>query len=97
MLRPVRATGGSLRPCGRYLLAPLTWNKEGRKGLVILRVKPTLTRFFMPPMDNTPLDLIPCVVLLLFRYCAKSSIARDDFDVVGKNPRLGVLMSPQNK
>ncbi len=38
------ATGGSL-PCGRYLLAPLTGNKEGSKGLMVLRVKPTPTRF----------------------------------------------------
>ncbi len=35
--------GGSL-PCGRYLLAPLTGNKQGSKGLMILRVKPTPTR-----------------------------------------------------
>ncbi len=41
---PGRATGGSL-PCGRYLLAPLNGNKEGSKCLVVLRVKPTPTRF----------------------------------------------------
>ncbi len=29
---PVRATGGSL-PCGRYILAPLTWKKEGARAL----------------------------------------------------------------
>ncbi len=39
---PIRATGGSL-PCGRYLLAPLTANQEGSKGLEVQRVKPTLT------------------------------------------------------
>ncbi len=32
---PVRATGGSL-PCGRYLLALLTENKEGAWGLMLL-------------------------------------------------------------
>ncbi len=31
--------------CGQYLFAPLTGNKEGRKGLMVLRVKPTPTRF----------------------------------------------------
>ncbi len=50
---PVRATGGSL-PCGRKLPAPLTGNKEGSKGLMVLRVKPT-------PMHNTPVHSIPSV------------------------------------
>ncbi len=40
----VRATRVSL-PCGRYLLAPLTGNKERSKSLTVLQVKPTLTRF----------------------------------------------------
>ncbi len=40
----VHATGCSL-PCGRYLLAPLTRNNEGSKSLIVLRVKPTPTRF----------------------------------------------------
>ncbi len=55
---PVRATGGSL-PCGRYLLTPLNGNKERSKCLMVLRVKPTPTRFptnsLYTPMDNTPL------------------------------------------
>ncbi len=33
---PARATENSLLPCGRYLLAPLTGNKEGSTGLVVL-------------------------------------------------------------
>ncbi len=44
-------------PCGRYLLAPLTGNKEGSKCLMVLRVKPTPTGFpinsLYTPMDNT--------------------------------------------
>ncbi len=44
----MRAKGSSL-PCGRYLLAPLTGNKEGSKGLMVLRVRPTPTRF---PVNN---------------------------------------------
>ncbi len=48
---------GSL-PCGRYLLG----NKEGSKGLMVLLVKPTPTRFLTDslytPMDNTPLHSI---------------------------------------
>ncbi len=49
----VRATGGSL-PCRRYLLAPLTGNKEESKCLMVLRVKPSL----FSPMYNTPLHSI---------------------------------------
>ncbi len=61
---PVRATGGS--PLyGHYLLAPLTGNKEGRKGLIVLRIMPTPTRLptncLHTPMDNTPLHSIPSV------------------------------------
>ncbi len=37
----VRATEGSLLPCGRYLLAPLTGNKEGSKGPMTHLVEPT--------------------------------------------------------
>ncbi len=52
---------GSL-PCGRYLLAPLTGNKEGCKCLIELRVKPTPTRFptnsLYVPMDYTPMPSI---------------------------------------
>ncbi len=47
---PVRATGGSL-PCGHYLLSSL--NKEESKDLLVLRVKPTLTRF-LPSILYTP-------------------------------------------
>ncbi len=39
---PVRATGGSL-PRGGYLLVPLTGNKEGGKGFMVLRVGRTAT------------------------------------------------------
>ncbi len=40
----VRATGASL-PCGRYLLAPLTGNKDGSKAVTAPRVRPTPNRF----------------------------------------------------
>ncbi len=57
----VRATGGLLL-CGRFLLAPLTGNKEGSKGIIVLRVRPTSTRFptnsLYTPMDNTLLHSI---------------------------------------
>ncbi len=53
------------QPCARYLLAPLTWNKEGSKRLMVLRIKPTPARFptksFYTPMDNTPLHCISSV------------------------------------
>ncbi len=49
----------------RYLLAPLNGNKEGSKGLMLLRVKPAPTRFptnsLYTPMDNTPLNSISSV------------------------------------
>ncbi len=58
------ATGRSL-PCGRYLLAPLTGNREGSKSLIALRVKPRKNRFptnsLSTPMDNTPLHSISIV------------------------------------
>ncbi len=42
--------------CGRYLLASFVGNKEGNKGLMVLWVKPTPTRFptnsLYSPMDN---------------------------------------------
>ncbi len=45
-------------PQGAYLLAPLNGNKEGSMSLMLLRVKPTPTRFptniLYTPMDNTP-------------------------------------------
>ncbi len=48
--------------CGRYLLAPKTGNKERGKSLMVLRVKPTPTRFptksLYTPMDTTPLHSI---------------------------------------
>ncbi len=48
--------------CQRYLLAPLTGNKEGNKSLVVLRVKSTPTWFpingLYTPMDNTPMHSI---------------------------------------
>ncbi len=50
------------QPCGCYLIAPLTGNKEGCMGLMVLRVKPTPARFptnsRYTPMDNTPLHSI---------------------------------------
>ncbi len=36
---------GDSLPCGRYRLAPFTGNKGGSNGLVVPRVRPTLTRF----------------------------------------------------
>ncbi len=43
--------------CGRYLFAPLTGNKEGCNGLMVLRVRPKPTRFpinsLYTPLDNT--------------------------------------------
>ncbi len=52
---------GSL-PSGRDLFAPLTGDKEGNKGLMVPRVKPTPTRFptnsLYTPMDDTPLHSI---------------------------------------
>ncbi len=61
---PVCTTGGSL-PCRRYLLASLTGNEEGDKGLMALRVKPTSTRFptniLHTPIHHTPLHSIPSV------------------------------------
>ncbi len=58
---PLRATGSS-QPCERYLFAPLTGNKERSNGLMVLRVKPTPTRFptnsLYTPMENTPLHSI---------------------------------------
>ncbi len=51
-----------LLPCGHYLLAHLTGNKEGSKGLMALQVKPTPTRFptsiLYTPMDDTPLHSV---------------------------------------
>ncbi len=56
-------------PCGRYLLAPLTGDKEGSRSLMVLRVKPTPTRFptnsLYTPMDNTTLHSI---IYLIFLY-----------------------------
>ncbi len=47
---------GSL-PCGRYLLAPSTGNKEGNKGLMVFRVWPTPIGFpansLYTPIENT--------------------------------------------
>ncbi len=44
---------------GRYLYGSLTGKKEGSKGFMVLRVKPTPTGFptnsLSTPMDNTPL------------------------------------------
>ncbi len=60
---PGQSHRGSLIPCGRYLLASLTGTKEGSKGLMVLRVRPTPTRFptnsLYIPMDNIPLHSIP--------------------------------------
>ncbi len=55
---------GSL-PRGRYVLAPLAGTKEGSSCLMVLRVKPTPTRFpatsLSTPMDNTPLHSVSSV------------------------------------
>ncbi len=49
----------------RYILAPLPVNKEGYKGLMVLRVKPTPTRFathsLYTPVGSTPMHSIPNV------------------------------------
>ncbi len=66
----VHATGTHYRAdviaCGRYLLAPLTGNKEGSKSLMVLGVKSTPSRFptnsLHTPMDNT--------TVLLHQVCA---------------------------
>ncbi len=48
-----------------FLLASLTGNKDGSKCLMVIRVKPTPTRFptnsLYTPMDNTPLHSISSV------------------------------------
>ncbi len=53
---------GSL-PCERYPLVPLTGNKEGSRGLMVLRVKLTPIQFPTNSpytlMDDTPLQYIP--------------------------------------
>ncbi len=53
----IRVSRGWL-PCGRYLLTPLTENKEGNMGLMALWVRPKPTRFptniLHIPLDNTP-------------------------------------------
>ncbi len=41
---PVGSTGGSLR-CGRYVLALLAGNEKWSKELMVIRVRPTPTRF----------------------------------------------------
>ncbi len=60
----VNAFSSSTKPV-RYLLAVLTGNKEGSMGLVVLRVRPTPTRFpinsLYTPMDSIPLFSIPSV------------------------------------
>ncbi len=52
-------------PCGRCLLAPLTGNKQECKGPMVLRIKPSPTRFptnsLYTPMDNAPLHSISSV------------------------------------
>ncbi len=64
--------GGGLLPCGSYLLAPLTGNKKGSKGLTLLQVKPTPTRFptnnLYTPMDNTP---------ILYQVCSTRGAGTD--------------------
>ncbi len=73
------ATGGSL-PCGSYFLASLTGNKERSKGHMVLRVKPTPTRFptnsLYTPMGNTPLHSVPqCVPLVgLWLACVRGEV-----------------------
>ncbi len=61
---PGRNHRGSM-PCGCYLLAPLTGNREGNMWLILFWVWPTPTRFptsiFYILLDNTPLHSIPSV------------------------------------
>ncbi len=65
---PVRATGGSL-PCGCYLRAPLTGNTKGSKCLMVLRVKPTPTRFLInsPRWTTHPCTLLYQVSAVLWQ------------------------------
>ncbi len=60
------AVAWSAPHCGRFLLAPLSGNKEGSKRLIDLRVKATPTWFptnsLYIPMDNTPMHPIPSVL-----------------------------------
>ncbi len=92
---PVRATGGSL-PCGRYLFAPLTGNKEESKCLTVLRVKPTRTRFLTDsrytPMDNTPLHSISSVCHPWSNSCRRGDTARRT-----SFTSIGVPMIPEKK
>ncbi len=63
--------GGSLLPCGRYLLASLTGTKEGSNGLKVFLAKPTPTRFptnsLHTSIGNTLSHYIPSV----FHPCGK--------------------------
>ncbi len=71
-----------LLPCGRYLLAPLTRNKEGSMWLMVLRVRPTPTRFptniLYSPVDSTPLLSLPPFVIqelgILMSYSQHSCV-----------------------
>ncbi len=88
---------GSL-PHRRYLLTPLTANKEGSKSTMVLRVKPTPT-----PMDNAPLHSIPSMSPVGLQWCICSVIhpgrvdpvspRHGDVSWVGSTPRSPVLAS----
>ncbi len=65
--------------CGRYLLAPLTGNKEGSKSLMVLPVGPTPIRFptssLYTSMDSTPLHSISSVCHPWGKCCRVQKIA----------------------
>ncbi len=78
----VRATGGSL-PCGGNLLAPLTGNKEGSKGLTAYTNSVPDQQSLYPDGQHTLAFDIKCVppvgqLSLLFRLSAKSPIAQEE-------------------
>ncbi len=71
---PVRTTGGSLLPCGLYLLASLTGIKDGSKGLMVLQVKPAPTFFILQWTTH------PCIP---YQVCdARGATTAVVFDVV---------------
>ncbi len=72
---------GSLLPYGRYLLAPLTGNLEESILAMVLRVRPTPTRFPTNILFTPLRFFIKCMQTmdsLLFGHSAKSPIAKKE-------------------
>ncbi len=98
---PIHATGGSLLPCGRYLLASLTGNREGSKGIRVLRVKPTPTWFPTnspyTQMDSAPLHMYnDCFVdckteLIVLRLSAHSTLFSEAMHSATKRHHMRAL------